>query len=114
MEIEKRTSSLMRSGMPYFRMKSRTDSSSCASMNAWPSTSIGSSGGAVWIFSPSVSIFWLSRIASPKLNGAGIPGTKSKVVNSPGSSCMAKIILCTFHCSRTSMSSSAKRFIMFG
>ena len=40
--------------------------------------------------------------------------TKSKVVNSPGSSCMAKIILCTFHWRRSSMSSSAKRFIMLG
>ena len=27
---------------------------------------------------------------------------------------MAKIILCTFHCSLSSMSSSANRFIMFG
>mmetsp|Transcript_11849 Transcript_11849/g.24672 ORF Transcript_11849/g.24672 Transcript_11849/m.24672 type:complete len:307 (+) Transcript_11849:988-1908(+) len=108
------TSSLMRSGMPYLRMKSVTDSSSCASMNDWPSTSMGSSGGAVCSFSPSVSIFWFIRIARPKLNGAGMPGMKSKVVNSPGSSCMAKIILCTFHCSRSWMPSSANTFIMFG
>ena len=112
--IEMKTSSLIRSGIPYLRMKSSTESSSCASMKSWPSISIGSSGGAVWIFSPSVSIFWLSRIARPKLNGAGIPGTKSKVVNSPGSSCIAKIILCTFHCSRSWIPSSANRFIMFG
>ena len=75
--IEMKTSSLIRSGIPYLRMKSSTESSSCASMKSWPSISIGSSGGAVWIFSPSVSIFWLSRIARPKLNGAGIPGRKS-------------------------------------
>ena len=60
----------------------------CASMKDWPSTSMGSSGGAVWIFSPRVSIFWLSRIARPKLKGAGMPGMKSNVVNSPGSSCI--------------------------
>ena len=114
MAIEMRTSSLMRSGMPYLRMNSSTESSSCASMNSWPWMSMGRSGGAVCTFSCRVSIFWLSRIASPKLKGAGMPGTKSKVVNSPGSSCMAKIILCTFHCSRSSMPSSEKRFIMFG
>mmetsp|Transcript_14414 Transcript_14414/g.33037 ORF Transcript_14414/g.33037 Transcript_14414/m.33037 type:complete len:324 (+) Transcript_14414:769-1740(+) len=108
------TSSLIRSGMPYLRMKSSTLSSSCASMKSCPSMSMGMSGGAVWIFSASVSIFWLRRMASPKLKGAGMPGTKSKVVNSPGSSCMAKIILCVFHCSRSSMSSSLNRFIMFG
>ena len=55
--IEIKTSSLMRSGMPYLRMKSRTLSSSCASINSWPSTNMGSNGGAVWSFSPSVSIF---------------------------------------------------------
>mmetsp|Transcript_19602 Transcript_19602/g.52894 ORF Transcript_19602/g.52894 Transcript_19602/m.52894 type:complete len:205 (+) Transcript_19602:1180-1794(+) len=88
-----KTSSLMRSGMPYLRMKSVTESSSCASMNSCPSMSMGMSGGAVWIFSQSVSIFWLLRMASPKLKGAGMPGMKSKVVNSPGSCCMAKIIL---------------------
>ena len=83
-------------------------------MKSWPSMSIGSRGGAVCSFSPSVSIFWFMRIASPKLKGAGMPGMKSKDVNSPGSSCMAKIILCTFHWRRSSMSSSAKRFIMLG
>ena len=45
--IEMKTSSLMRSGMPYLRMNSSTDSSSCASIKDWPSISIGSSGGAV-------------------------------------------------------------------
>ena len=39
--MEMNTSSLMRSGMPYLRMKSRTESSSCASMKSWPSMSIG-------------------------------------------------------------------------
>ena len=68
--MEMKTSSLMRSGMPYLRMKSSTESSSCALMNSWPSMSMGSRGGAVWSFSPSVSIFWLSRIARPKLKGA--------------------------------------------
>lgn len=66
--------------------------STCASMNGCPSISIGISGGAVWIFSSKVSIFWFFRIASPKLKGAGTPGIKSNVVNSPGSSCIAKII----------------------
>mmetsp|Transcript_7605 Transcript_7605/g.23166 ORF Transcript_7605/g.23166 Transcript_7605/m.23166 type:complete len:225 (-) Transcript_7605:125-799(-) len=109
-----KTSSLIRSGMPYLRMKSRTESSSWSSMNSWPLMSMGRSGGAVWSFSPSVSIFWLRRIASAKLNGAGMPGMKSNVVNSPGSSCIAKIILWTFHWSRSCRSSSLKRFIMFG
>mmetsp|Transcript_29389 Transcript_29389/g.99908 ORF Transcript_29389/g.99908 Transcript_29389/m.99908 type:complete len:209 (+) Transcript_29389:848-1474(+) len=104
--MEMKTSSLMRSGMPYLRMKSSTDSSSWALMKSWPSMSMGSNGGAVWSFSPSVSIFWFSKIARPKLKGAGMPGIKSKVVNSPGSSCMAKTILCTFHWSRSSMPSS--------
>mmetsp|Transcript_15542 Transcript_15542/g.37637 ORF Transcript_15542/g.37637 Transcript_15542/m.37637 type:complete len:502 (+) Transcript_15542:536-2041(+) len=112
--MEMNTSSLMRSGMPYLRMKSCTLSSSCASMKSCPSISIGISGGAVCSFSCSVSISLLSRMARPKLKGAGMPLTKSKVVNCPGSSCMAKIILCTFHCRRSSMSSSAKRFIMLG
>mmetsp|Transcript_40499 Transcript_40499/g.114714 ORF Transcript_40499/g.114714 Transcript_40499/m.114714 type:complete len:214 (-) Transcript_40499:581-1222(-) len=108
------TSSLMRSGMPYFLMNSVTDSSSWASINGCPSKSIGMRGGAVCIFSSRVSIFWLLRIAAAKLNGAGTPGGKSKVVNSPGSPCMANTILCIFHCRRSSMSSSAKRFIMLG
>mmetsp|Transcript_26182 Transcript_26182/g.76788 ORF Transcript_26182/g.76788 Transcript_26182/m.76788 type:complete len:225 (+) Transcript_26182:887-1561(+) len=109
-----KTSSLMRSGMPYLRMKSVTESSSWASMKSCPSMSMGSSGGAVCSFSHRVSIFWFDRIARPKLNGAGMPGMKSKVVNSPGSCCMAKIILCTFHCRRSCTSSSARRFIMLG
>mmetsp|Transcript_106386 Transcript_106386/g.297884 ORF Transcript_106386/g.297884 Transcript_106386/m.297884 type:complete len:231 (+) Transcript_106386:767-1459(+) len=96
-----KTSSLIRSGIPYFRMKSVTESSSCASMKGWPSINIGNNGGAVCSFSGSVSIFWFIRIASPKLKGAGIPGMKSNVVNSPGSSCIAKIILWTFHCRRS-------------
>mmetsp|Transcript_4643 Transcript_4643/g.14806 ORF Transcript_4643/g.14806 Transcript_4643/m.14806 type:complete len:343 (-) Transcript_4643:80-1108(-) len=112
--MEMKTSSLMRSGMPYLRMKSSTESSSCALMKSWPSMSIGSKGGAVWSFSPSVSIFWFSKIARPKLNGAGMPGTKSNVVNSPGSSCIAKTILCTFHCRRSWIPSSWKSRIMFG
>ena len=112
--MEMNTSSLMRSGIPYLRMKSCTESSSCSSMKSWPSMSMGINGGAVWSFSGSVSIFWFIRMARPKLSGAGMPFTKSKLVNSPGSSCMAKIILCTFHCRRSSMSSSANRFIMFG
>mmetsp|Transcript_43683 Transcript_43683/g.137667 ORF Transcript_43683/g.137667 Transcript_43683/m.137667 type:complete len:320 (-) Transcript_43683:175-1134(-) len=112
--IEMKTSSLIRSGIPYLRMKSSTESSSCASIKSCPSTSIGSSGGAVCTFSPSVSIFWLSRMASPKLNGAGIPGRKSNVVNSPGNCCIAKIILWTFHWRRSWMPSSVKRRIMFG
>mmetsp|Transcript_59291 Transcript_59291/g.144985 ORF Transcript_59291/g.144985 Transcript_59291/m.144985 type:complete len:203 (-) Transcript_59291:740-1348(-) len=90
--IAMNTSSLIRSGIPYFRMNSVTDSSSCASMKGCPSMSMGINGGAVWIFSPNVNIFWLSKIANPKLNGAGIPGMKSNVVNSPGNSCIAKII----------------------
>mmetsp|Transcript_87492 Transcript_87492/g.120550 ORF Transcript_87492/g.120550 Transcript_87492/m.120550 type:complete len:244 (-) Transcript_87492:124-855(-) len=109
-----KTSSLMRSGMPYFSMNSSTDMSSCWSMNFWPSTSMGSSGGAVCSFSGIVSICWFSRIARAKLRGAGTPSRKSNVVNSPGSSCMAKIIWWRFHCRRSSMLSSAKRFIMLG
>ena len=54
------------------------------------------------------------RMAAAMLNGAGTFGGKSKLVNSPGKSCIAKVIVCFFHCSRSSMPSSAKRFIMFG
>ena len=43
-----------------------------------------------------------------------MPGMKSKLVNSPGSSCMAKIIWWIFHWSRSWMSSSANMFITFG
>ena len=39
-----------------------------------------------------VSIFWLDKMANAKCNGAGTPGMKSKVVNSPGSPCMANTI----------------------
>mmetsp|Transcript_47797 Transcript_47797/g.119457 ORF Transcript_47797/g.119457 Transcript_47797/m.119457 type:complete len:305 (-) Transcript_47797:236-1150(-) len=112
--IEMKTSVLMRSGMPYLRMNSRHDSSSWSLMNSCPLMSMGRRAGMHWIFSWSVSIFWFSRMASPKLKGAGIPGMKSKVVNSPGSSCMAKIIWWIFHCRRSSMSSSLNRFIMLG
>mmetsp|Transcript_11982 Transcript_11982/g.27166 ORF Transcript_11982/g.27166 Transcript_11982/m.27166 type:complete len:242 (-) Transcript_11982:641-1366(-) len=112
--IAMKTSSLMRSGMPYCRMNCSTERSSCSSMNFWPSTSMGSSGGAVCSFSGMVSIFWFRRIASAKFRGAGTPSKKSKVVNSPGSSCMANIIWWRFHCRRSSMPSSEKRFIMLG
>mmetsp|Transcript_76657 Transcript_76657/g.228487 ORF Transcript_76657/g.228487 Transcript_76657/m.228487 type:complete len:279 (+) Transcript_76657:1174-2010(+) len=112
--IAMKTSSLIRSGMPYWRMNCRTERSSCLSMNFCPSTSIGSSGGAVCSFSGIVNIFWLSRIARAKFKGAGTPSKKSKVVNSPGRSCIAKIIWWRFHCRRSSMPSSEKRFIMFG
>mmetsp|Transcript_4719 Transcript_4719/g.14994 ORF Transcript_4719/g.14994 Transcript_4719/m.14994 type:complete len:289 (-) Transcript_4719:43-909(-) len=112
--MEMKTSSLIRSGMPYLRMNCSTESSSCLSIKSWPSMSMGSSGGAVWIFSGSVSIFWFNRIARAKLKGAGMPATKSKVVNSPGSSCIAKTILCTFHCKRSWMPSSENRRSMFG
>mmetsp|Transcript_46285 Transcript_46285/g.124349 ORF Transcript_46285/g.124349 Transcript_46285/m.124349 type:complete len:242 (+) Transcript_46285:555-1280(+) len=109
-----KTSSLMRSGIPYCCMNSSTERSSCSSMNFCPSTSIGSNGGAVCSFSGMVSIFWLSKIASAKFRGAGTPSKKSKVVNSPGRSCIANIIWWRFHCSRSSMPSSENRFIMFG
>mmetsp|Transcript_62525 Transcript_62525/g.148905 ORF Transcript_62525/g.148905 Transcript_62525/m.148905 type:complete len:206 (+) Transcript_62525:820-1437(+) len=101
--IEMNTSVLMRSGMPYCFMNSSTDFSSCSSMNSWPLMSMGRSAGAHCSFSGSESIFWFMRMARPKLNGAGIPGTKSNVVNSPGSSCMAKIIWWTFHWRRSSI-----------
>lgn len=39
------------------------------------------------------------------LRGAGMSG-KSNLLNSPGLSGMAKIMLCSFHCSRSSMFSS--------
>ena len=92
-------------------------------MKSWPSMSMGMSGGAVWIFSSRVSILRLLRMAQRKLKGAGTPGGKSNVVNSPGSSCqtrgrlseivgeqpgfrqastcIAKIIWWIFHCSRS-------------
>mmetsp|Transcript_24989 Transcript_24989/g.65917 ORF Transcript_24989/g.65917 Transcript_24989/m.65917 type:complete len:350 (-) Transcript_24989:121-1170(-) len=103
----------MRSGMPYFLMNWLTDSSSCASMKLCPSKSIGRRGGPVCSFSRGLSIFWFSRIAAAMFRGAGRPGN-SKVVNSPGSSCIAKVIWCLFHCNLSSIPSSAKRFIMFG
>jgi hypothetical protein len=38
-----------------------------------PSISMGRRGGAVCSFSAKVSIFWFIKMASPKLNGAGMP-----------------------------------------
>mmetsp|Transcript_160576 Transcript_160576/g.490867 ORF Transcript_160576/g.490867 Transcript_160576/m.490867 type:complete len:227 (-) Transcript_160576:526-1206(-) len=52
-----KTSSLIRSGMPYCCMNWRTERSSCLSMKFCPSTSMGSRGGAVCSFSGMVSIF---------------------------------------------------------
>ena len=49
-------SSLTVSGMPYFSMNSRTESSSWASMKSWPSMSIGSSPGTILTLSTSESI----------------------------------------------------------
>jgi hypothetical protein len=46
-------------------------------------------------------------------HGAGMSG-KSKRLNSPGESGMAKIIECSFHCRRSWMLSSLKTFIMLG
>mmetsp|Transcript_13605 Transcript_13605/g.30005 ORF Transcript_13605/g.30005 Transcript_13605/m.30005 type:complete len:201 (-) Transcript_13605:731-1333(-) len=89
----------MRSGMPYFSMYSITLSSSCSSINACPCSIMGTRAGTVRSFSERVSIFRLVRIASAKCRGAGTPGMKLKVVNSPGNSCIAKTIWCSFHCS---------------
>ena len=55
--MEMKTSSLMRSGMPYFRIKSCTLSSSCLSMKSCPSINMGNSGGAVCNFSGKLNIF---------------------------------------------------------
>mmetsp|Transcript_30763 Transcript_30763/g.52626 ORF Transcript_30763/g.52626 Transcript_30763/m.52626 type:complete len:200 (+) Transcript_30763:1001-1600(+) len=112
--IAMKISSLIRSGMPYLRINWRTESSSCRSMKSCPSRSIGSSPGTIFSFSSTVSIFVLPRIASAMLNGAGTPSANSKEVNSPGRSCMAKVMRCGFHCRRSSISSSANKFIMFG
>mmetsp|Transcript_19641 Transcript_19641/g.33011 ORF Transcript_19641/g.33011 Transcript_19641/m.33011 type:complete len:225 (+) Transcript_19641:946-1620(+) len=112
--MEMNTSVLILSGMPYLRMNVRQLNSSCLSMKSCPSINIGSSAGMHCSFSFRVSILVLSKMASAKLKGAGMPFTKSKVVNSPGNSCMAKIILCVFHCRRSSMSSSSNRFITLG
>ena len=46
------------------------------------------------------NIFWFKRIAAAIFSGAGHPGN-SKVVNSPGSSCIAKVIWCRFHWRRS-------------
>mmetsp|Transcript_29745 Transcript_29745/g.64009 ORF Transcript_29745/g.64009 Transcript_29745/m.64009 type:complete len:266 (-) Transcript_29745:153-950(-) len=112
--IAMKISSLMRSGMPYLRMNSSTDSSSCRSMKGCPSVSIGRRPGTIFTLSASESISLFARMASAMLNGAGTPSIKLKDVNSPGRSCIANVILWSFHCSRSSMPSSAKRFIMFG
>mmetsp|Transcript_27786 Transcript_27786/g.80564 ORF Transcript_27786/g.80564 Transcript_27786/m.80564 type:complete len:225 (-) Transcript_27786:359-1033(-) len=112
--IAMKTSSLILSGIPCRRMNSRTEMSSWASMNDWPSINIGNRGGAVCSFSGRVSIFWFIKIAKTKFSGAGIPWMKSNVVNSPGSSCIAKIIWWRFHCRRSSMPSSLNNRIMFG
>ena len=48
------------------------------------------------------------RMATTPLRGAGMSG-KSKRLNSPGESGMANIMLCCFHCSRSSMPSSLCR-----
>mmetsp|Transcript_14279 Transcript_14279/g.35619 ORF Transcript_14279/g.35619 Transcript_14279/m.35619 type:complete len:218 (+) Transcript_14279:1309-1962(+) len=112
--IAMKISSLMRSGMPYFRMNCSTESSSCRSMKSCPSTSIGSSPGTIRTFSSSVSISVFDRIAAAILNGAGTPSGNSKEVNSPGRSCIANVMRCGFHCSLSSMPSSSNKFIMFG
>eukprot|EP00900_Chrysochromulina_parva_P023430 jgi/Chrpa1/5720/Chrysochromulina_OHIO_Genome00015206-RA len=91
--IAMKISSLMRLGIPYFSMNCSTESSSCASMNDWPSVSIGSSPGTIRSFSSIVSISVLLRIAAAMLKGAGTLGGKLKLVNSPGRSCMANVIL---------------------
>jgi hypothetical protein len=59
-------------------------------------------------FSGQDSIWLLARMAQMPLNGAGMSG-KSKRLNSPGLSGIAKIMLCSFHCSRSSMPSSCGR-----
>mmetsp|Transcript_44498 Transcript_44498/g.144624 ORF Transcript_44498/g.144624 Transcript_44498/m.144624 type:complete len:320 (-) Transcript_44498:189-1148(-) len=112
--IAMKISSLTVSGMPYLSMNSLTLSSSCASMNGWPSSSIGSRPGTIRTLSRSESISVLPRMAAAMLSGAGTPSGKSNEVNSPGSCGMANVMRCAFHCSRSSMPSSWKRFIMFG
>ena len=107
-------SSLTRGGIPYLSMNSETDSSSCRSMNGWPSISMGSSAGTICTFSAHVNISVFRRIASAMPNGAGTPGVNLKKVKVPGFSRIAKAMRCSFHCSRSWMPSSVKRFIMFG
>lgn len=48
------------------------------------------------------------RMATTPLSGAGMSG-KSKRLNSPGESGIAKIIECCFHCNRSSIPSSLKQ-----
>mmetsp|Transcript_7443 Transcript_7443/g.18529 ORF Transcript_7443/g.18529 Transcript_7443/m.18529 type:complete len:201 (+) Transcript_7443:1110-1712(+) len=112
--IAMKISSLTRAGMPYLSMNSETLSSSWRSMNGWPSRSMGSSAGTIWIFSAQVSISVLRRMASAMPKGAGTPGVNSKLVKVPGFSRIAKAIRCAFHCSRSWICSSSNRFIMFG
>mmetsp|Transcript_46288 Transcript_46288/g.90374 ORF Transcript_46288/g.90374 Transcript_46288/m.90374 type:complete len:213 (+) Transcript_46288:1074-1712(+) len=107
-------SSLIRSGMPYFFINSTTLSSSWASMKDCPSSSIGRRPGTIRSFSSRVSISVFVRIAAAMLKGAGTPAGNSKDVNRPGSSCIANVMRCSFHCSRSSISSSSNRFIMWG
>ena len=75
---------------------------------------MGKSPGTILSFSSSVSISVLPRIAAAMLKGLGTPGGNLNEVNSPGSSCIAKVIWCSFHCSRSSMPSSSIKFIIFG
>mmetsp|Transcript_6540 Transcript_6540/g.24294 ORF Transcript_6540/g.24294 Transcript_6540/m.24294 type:complete len:212 (-) Transcript_6540:85-720(-) len=75
---------------------------------------MGNSASPKRSFSGHVSIWLLLAIAHTPFQGAGSHDGKSKRENSPGESGIAKIMACSFHCRRSSMSSSANRFIMFG
>ena len=108
------TSSLTRSGTPCLRIHSVTLSPSCASTYGCPPTMAGSSPMANLIFSGQVSISLLRRMATTPLRGAGSHSGKSNLENAPGTSRDAKIMLCSFHCSRSSMPSSRNRFCTLG
>mmetsp|Transcript_9133 Transcript_9133/g.23440 ORF Transcript_9133/g.23440 Transcript_9133/m.23440 type:complete len:319 (+) Transcript_9133:578-1534(+) len=115
LDMATKTSSFTRSGTFCFRIHSDTEYLSCSSTYFCPRMMAGSKPKPNWIFSGHVSMSLLRRMATRPFQGAGMSG-KSKRLNSPGLPWlpMAKIIEWHFHWRRSSMSSSFKRFIMFG
>mmetsp|Transcript_1924 Transcript_1924/g.6119 ORF Transcript_1924/g.6119 Transcript_1924/m.6119 type:complete len:221 (+) Transcript_1924:1634-2296(+) len=107
-------SSRTRLGIQFSRIHCSTDFSSCASIYSCPLINIGTSGAPVRSLSVQLNILSFVKIAYAMLNGAGSPLGNLNFVNSPGESFIANVMLCSFHCKRSSMPSSANRFMAFG
>mmetsp|Transcript_28222 Transcript_28222/g.39258 ORF Transcript_28222/g.39258 Transcript_28222/m.39258 type:complete len:272 (+) Transcript_28222:891-1706(+) len=117
--IAMNTSSTTRLGAPSISIYSEKEYLSISSTYFWPfpltsSQITGSRAYANWIFSAQERSCVLRRIATIPFRGAGTLLGKSKRENWPGFSGRAKIIVCSFHCSRSWMPSSVNSCSMFG